>query len=189
MANTDAIRWNNRYLTNEYRNPRHPRSLLIKAKPYLPHSGLALDVACGLGTNASYLIQNNFNVIGVDISHVALRQAKHNYPKLELICADMENIYFPDASFDVIINFYYLQRSLWDSFRKWLKPNGLLIIETLKGEMRKIKPEICADFLLSPNELQHTFADLEILYYRECWTARSTPHPRCIASLIARKPI
>lgn len=189
MANTDAIRWNHRYLTNEYRNIRHPRSLLYQAKPFLPHSGIALDVACGLGTNARYLIQNGLNVIGVDISLVALQQARRNYPKFELICADMENIYFPNAYFDVIINFYYLQRSLWISFRKWLKPGGLLIIETLKREMREIKPEICVDFLLYPNELQLAFADLDILYYQEGWTAQSTTHPRCIASLIARKPV
>lgn len=189
MANTDAIRWNHRYLTDAYRNLRHPRSLLIKAKPFLPHHGLALDVACGLGTNARFLIQSGLNVIGVDISRVALQQAKRTYPKLELICADMENIHFPDTSFDVIINFYYLQRSLWDSFRKWLKPNGLLIIETLKIEMREVKPEICADYLLSPHELELAFADWNILYYQEGWTAQSTTHPRCVASLIARKPL
>lgn len=188
MVNTDAIRWNRRYLTDEYRHIRHPRSLLFKAKPYLPRSGLALDAACGLGTNAKFLIQNGLNVVGVDISLVALRQAKRLYPKLEVVCSDMENIHFPKASFDLIINFYYLQRSLWGAYREWLKPGGLLIIETLTLEMKQIKPEICEYYLLSPKELQHTFSDLDILYYREGWVAQNTTHPRCVASLIARKP-
>ncbi len=189
MVNTDAIRWNQRYFTNEYRPLRHPRSLLYKAKPFLPRSGLALDAACGLGTNAKFLIQNGLMVVGVDISLVALRQAKHLCPKLEAVCADMENIRFPKASFDLIINFYYLQRSLWGAYREWLKPGGLLIIETLTLEMKQKKPEISENYLLSPKELQQTFSDLDILYYHEGWAAKNTPHPRCVASLIAKKPL
>jgi hypothetical protein len=35
----------------------------------------------------------------------------------------------PDR-FDVILNFYYLSRLLWDTYRKALKPGGLLFFET-----------------------------------------------------------
>ncbi|MGB9639413.1 MAG: class I SAM-dependent methyltransferase [Anaerolineales bacterium] len=187
MANSDALRWNKRYLTDGNRYLHHPRSLLLRAAPYLPPHGFALDVACGLGTNAKFMLKKGFRVLGVDISYIALSKAKHLLPNLDAVCADMENFDFPNQSFDVILNFYYLQRSLWYCFDKWLKGNGLVIMETLTIEMKQIKPEINDAFLLYPGELRAAFSNYEIIYYQEGWIGEKTLHPRCVASLIARK--
>ncbi|MCX8061982.1 MAG: methyltransferase domain-containing protein [Anaerolineales bacterium] len=188
MAQTDAIRWNNRYQEESFLALREPRSLLIEACEWLPEGGCALDLAMGLGHNAAYLMQRGLKVIGVDISFIALQKAKSLCPQIMAICADLESFSLPANTFDVILNFYFLQRSIWDQVRKWLKPNGLLIVETMTQEMKALKPEIDERFLLQPNELKRTFADFEILLYREGWQDRNGEHPRAVASLVARKP-
>ena len=186
--NSDAARWNDRYQTQKYNNNHPPRELLRTASPFFPQAGLVLDAACGIGSNASFLLSQGLNVIGVDISLVALQQAKKQSPSLNLICGDMNAIRFTKNSFNIILNFFYLQRSLWGSFYDWLKPAGLLIIETFTQEMKQVKPEIPEDFLLFPQELSQAFSTWEILYYQEGWSTENSNHPRYVASLIARKP-
>ncbi|RMF38187.1 MAG: class I SAM-dependent methyltransferase [Chloroflexi bacterium] len=38
--------------------------------------GRALDIGCGTGTNAIYLAQHGFQAVGVDVSRLAIRQAR-----------------------------------------------------------------------------------------------------------------
>jgi|DewCreStandDraft_4_1066084.scaffolds.fasta_scaffold00001_602 2-polyprenyl-3-methyl-5-hydroxy-6-metoxy-1,4-benzoquinol methylase len=187
MAQTDAIRWNSRYQESSYLDLREPRSLLIEASQWLPAGGYALDLAMGLGHNAAFLCRRGFKVVGVDISWVAVKHARSLYPEILAVCADLENFSLPPNTFDVILNFYYLQRSIWENVRKWLKPQGLLIIETMTQEMKSLKPEIDDRYLLAPNELLNAFSDFEILLYREGWQEQEKGHPRAAASLIARK--
>ncbi len=188
MARTDAIRWNTRYQDVSYLALREPRSLLPEASIWFPEGGFALDLAMGLGHNSAFLLKRDFKVIGVDISLVALQQAKAIYPQIMAVCADLETFDLPAHTFDVILNFYYLQRSIWNKVRKWLKPGGLLIIETMTIEMKTLKPEIDERYLLFSNELRETFWDYEVLIYREGWQDRNGHHPRAVASLVARKP-
>lgn len=188
MAQTDANRWNDRYQEGSYLALREPRSLLLEACGWLPAGGFALDLAMGLGYNAAFLVHKGFTVIGVDISFVALQKAKTFHPQILAVCADLEAFFLPANTFDVILNFYFLQRSLWKEVRKWLKPNGLLVVETMTVEMKALKPEIDERYLLQPNELKETFADFDILLYREGWQDQSAGRRRAVASLIARKP-
>lgn len=188
MAQTDAIRWNNRYQEESFLALREPRALLLEASIWLPKGGVALDLAMGLGQNAAFLVQRGFKVIGVDIAFIALQKAKSFCPRILAVCADLEDFSMPASTFDVVLNFYFLQRSIWDRVRNWLKPNGVLIVETMTQEMKALKPEIDERYLLQPNELKQTFADFEILLYREGWRDRNGEHPRAVASLVARKP-
>lgn len=188
MARSDAIRWNNRYEDGNYFPLREPRSLLLDSSKWLPSQGLALDLAMGMGYNAAFLAQRGLKVMGIDISFVALQKAKTFFPQIMAICADLESFILPDELFDVIINFYYLQRSLWEHVRRWLKPNGLLIVETMTEEMKALKPHIDKRYLLKAGELKEAFSDFEILLYHEGWQDREGNHPRAVASLVARKP-
>lgn len=54
-----------------------PDSLLvemIESRAIAP--GRALEIGCGTGTNAIYLVQHGFDVLGVDISEVAVDKAR-----------------------------------------------------------------------------------------------------------------
>jgi hypothetical protein len=120
-------------------------------------------------------------------------KAKSKLPDLIAVVADMEHFYIPPNSFDVIINFLYLQRDLWLPMTLGLKIGGVLFIECLTEQMLSIHPEINPSFLLKPGELKQIFFDhdyvknVEILYYSEGWQPSDTSHPRAVASLIARR--
>lgn len=190
MPLEDAQRWNTRYQEEErYSSFQKPRLFLLEIVDNLPDHGLALDVAMGLGGNASYLLERGLRVVGVDISGVAVRKAKRAFPQLMAVQADLTEFYLHSKSFDVILNFFYLQRDLWPDYVRALRPGGWLVFETLTREMRRINPEIDPDYLLGPGELRRGFPQLEIIEYREAWTESDTGHPRPVASLLAHKPL
>lgn len=190
MPVEDAERWDQRYREDDrYASFTRPRPFLIENAQYLPPGGLALDVAMGLGGNASFLLSRGLRVIGVDISSVAVRSARERLPGLFAVQADLTEFHFPAFAFDVILNFYYLQRDLWPLYERSLRTGGVLILETLAQEMRRIQPDIDPSYLLSPGELRTAFPGLETLVYREGWTESESGHPRAVASLVARKPV
>jgi tellurite methyltransferase len=189
MPMQDAQRWNERYLEeSRYKSFTRPRPFLKQNLARLPKKGLALDVAMGLGGNAQLLMAHGLDVIGVDISDVALKQAKLRLPNLMAVRADLTRFYIPPLTFDVILNFFYLQRDLWPDYLAALNPGGWLVFETLTQDMRLRQPEIEPEFLLAPGELRKAFSTLEIESYFEGWTESDSGHPRAVACLLARKP-
>lgn len=189
MPIEDAQRWDQRYISDKrFEKIARPQSFLVDNAHYLPASGLGLDVAMGLGSNSGFLIQRGLRMIGVDISGVAVHRAKAAFPDLMAVQADLTRFYLPPARFDVIINFFYLQRDLWPRYVRSLRPGGILILETLLVDFREVRPDIDAQYLLQPGELAAAFPELETLTYREGWFEGVHRNRRPVASLCARKP-
>ncbi len=105
MTLEDAIRWNQRYDNQPRGWYSNPRSFLVEHLGLLPDRGLALDLAMGGGQNADLLIEHGLEVVGIDISSSAVRQAKARNPRIMAVIADLERIWLPSARFDVILNF------------------------------------------------------------------------------------
>jgi len=66
-----------------------------------------LDVGCGTGSSTARL-QAMFPeaaVVGIDLSEKMIAAAEENYPELDFVCGDAENLdqYFPPALFDFIV--------------------------------------------------------------------------------------
>jgi len=184
----DALRWNARYREGRHEYAGGPRPYLTENAHHLPTRGWALDVAMGRGAAAGFLIDRGLNVIGADIASVAVRAAKEDWPTLNAVVADLTCFELRASSLDLIVNFYYLERSLWPAFRRMLKPGGVLVLETLTQAMCLSQPDTDPAFLLAPGELPTAFADWEILDYREGW---NTPHGRsrrATAGIVARRP-
>ena len=185
--NADAIKWNDRYRAGVESAFTQPRPFLVESKNFLPRTGLALDVAMGLGGNAACLIDRGLRVIGFDVSEVAVHRAKDRLPTLMAAVIDLERFNQPAASFDVVINFYYLQRDLWPLYRRVIRSGGLLIFESLLIDTLQVRPDFIPEYLLQPGELLSAFSDWDILMYREGWRDTDCDSPRAIASLVARQ--
>jgi len=86
-------------------------------------NGIILDIACGPGLLSCELGKRNKNyqVVGVDISKMAIRIAKQNCHKLSNVKFKTASVYdlpFPDNFFDLVV--------CRDSFHHFLKPTEAL---------------------------------------------------------------
>jgi SAM-dependent methyltransferase len=79
---------------------------------WLPPSGRVLDLGCGLGSELALLASRGFEAVGVDQSSVAISRAREEHPGIEFLVADVLDLPFDDASFDVVLDrgcFHYLE--------------------------------------------------------------------------------
>ncbi len=147
-------------------------SLFLVENINLLPQGRVLDVAMGEGRNAIYLASLGFKVEGVDISGEAVEIAKKTAMDYSLDIsahvADLEkDTYIAKDSYDVIICFNYLQRSLMPYIKAGLRKGGFVVYETyIIDQVRFGKPHN-PDFLLKHNELLDMFRDFRCIRYHE----------------------
>jgi tellurite methyltransferase len=160
-----------------------PVPLLVEVAEMLP-PGRALDLASGSGRNALYLAGLGWSVVAVDSSETALeilrRRASEAHRPIEAHCCDLEASAFAiePAAYDLIYDFFYLQRDLFPQIREGVRPGGLFAAEI------HVRDEGQHRFVLECGELRAEFAGWKILYYSE--SARPG-HSRPTARLIARR--
>jgi ubiquinone/menaquinone biosynthesis C-methylase UbiE len=65
--------------------------------------GRALDAACGTGRHARHLVQSGWTVTGTDQSEAMLARAAERVPGAEFVLADLSELPFEDASFDLAV--------------------------------------------------------------------------------------
>ena len=188
--NQDAARWNERY-TEDGRHwlNNHPRQLFLDYLPQLPQTGLALDAAAGVGTHSLLLASHGLQVIALDISEVGLRMAQKQAQQaglnLDTAVYDLSHPYFPPNSFDVILNFRFLERATFPVYRRALKPGGWLIFETFVQTDTAVPHPA---YFLKPHELLDAFADFEIVHAAETAVRGSRSEKmKTVAQLVARK--
>jgi len=185
-----ANEWDERYRQGRTM-PDEPAALLVENPSLLPKSGKALDIAMGTGRNALYLASLGFQVTGVDLSAVAVEKCRQKAERLglpiEALVADLEHHPLPSEEYDLIVNFYYLQRSLSPRIVAALKPGGVLVFESFTIDQLQFGwgPK-SPDHLLRPGELQELFAGLETLLYHE-GIIQGDRGPKAVARLIGRK--
>ena len=93
-----------------------------------------LDIGCGTGKPIlEYLLNKNFNVIGVDASKEMLTIARNNFPTTEFVLEDMRKLAL-NKKFDAIIawhSFFHLptadQPKMFEIFESHIKPKGILL--------------------------------------------------------------
>ena len=188
---SDQRRWDKRFRGEGFAFGKEANSFLKKHITLLP-KGKALDLATGEGRNAAFLARHGFEVDAVDISKMGLRKAqklaKEMGVKIHALAADLDTYQIERGEYDLIINFYFLRRSLIPKIKKGLREGGMVILETYLLEQRKLgtggpkNPK----YFLKPNELLQRFKDFGILFYRE-GIFREGGRRKAIASLIAKK--
>lgn len=109
-------------------------SELQKILPDFEHADV-LDLGCGYGWHCMYAAAGGADyVLGTDISHKMLEVARttNAAPNIEYRCAAMEDLAFPDRSFDVILSslaFHYIEdfASLAVRISRWLRIGGTFV--------------------------------------------------------------
>jgi tellurite methyltransferase len=184
--------------------PAEPASILRELLPLLPR-GPALDLACGTGRHTLLLAERGQHVVGLDWSSVALNileararaervsvkrvgsfeTSGRRAPRgIELFQTDLDQVELPVQSFDLILCFQYLQRSLFVPMTRALRPGGVLLFETFtRAQLEFEGGPRNPDHLLETGELREAFPALRALFYRELRAGQG------IASLLAQKPI
>ena len=194
VVNESERFWDERYRTGEAVPERGPAGFLVEHRHLLPARGRALDVAMGSGRNALYLASLGYDVTGIEVSGVAVEryreEAARRGLRVEAVQADLESYELPREAYDVVIDFYYLQRDLAPALAAALRPGGVLVFESFTREQPRFGwgPQQ-EEFLLRQGELRTLFAGLEELVYREGLVeSQSGRGAKAVAGLVARKP-
>ncbi len=183
-----AETWDDRYAHGKYSSAK-PHKLLIELAEKMK-AGKALDLACGTGRHAIFLAEKDWRVTAVDNSSVGIEIAKQRANEkgltIDFRVADLEKGEFQieENSYDLICDFYYLQRELFNEMKKGVKPGGIIISTIhIYGEGEK-----SGRFLLREGELKEFFNDFEILHYHETpqTDTDAGEHHRRTAEIIAK---
>lgn len=184
-----AETWDERYANGKYSSAK-PHKLLIELAETMK-AGNALDLACGTGRHAIFLAEKGWRVTAVDNSSVGIeiaeQRAKEKGLAIDFRVADLEKGEFQieENAYDLICNFYYLQRDLFGAMKKGLKSGGIIISTIhIYGEGEK-----SGRFLLREGELKEFFDEFEILHYHETAATDTDAgeHHRRTAEIIAKK--
>lgn len=185
----DRARWDARY-REEGPCARQPSSLITGLDELLPRRGRALDVAGGAGRHAVWLARRGLDVTLVDVSPVGVDLARQAAAAagvaLDARALDLEREPLPPGPWDVIVDFHYLQRSLFPAFAAALAPGGLLVfVQPTRSNLER-HPRPGPAHLLDDGELARIAAGLplEVVRLDEGWLEEG----RHEARLVARRP-
>ena len=163
-------KWNNIYTHANY-GQTQVAEVLDHHQYLLPATGVALDLACGLGVNALLLAEKGLETHAVDISTIALNKLKHRAREknLTIHCQqhDLDHKALPENQYDIIIVSRFLNRALSKTIINALQPQGLLFYQTFTQAKITNAPPNNPEYLLAENELLNLFSVLKIRFYQE----------------------
>lgn len=122
----------------------------------VPENGEFLDLGCGYGLPFDrYIIENGYNVTGVDIAEKHIEGARERVPEAEFIQGDFFDQDFTENSFDAIVSFYAIfhipreeHKELFEKIRHWLKEDGVVLVTMGPDEMDQHRGEIGGEEML-----------------------------------------
>lgn len=185
-------KWNRIYAESEV--AAYSVSKVLNEHGYLlPTHGVALDLACGLGSDSVFLAEKGLQVSAWDISDRVVEKinqlAKQNSLPINAEARDIALNPPQPASFDVITVAHYLERKIIPDLIAALKPGGLIFYQTF---VQAVTPQYTGpsnpDFRLEKNELLRLFKELSLVFYQEDALIGDLQHGfRNEAMLIAQK--
>lgn len=192
-SDDERKRWNQKYLEARTASGMVPDPFLVSAfseyiRPLFPCGGRALDLAGGAGRHGIWLAQRGWEVTLIDISETGVEQARQNAgplaTQIHFVVDDLTRYKASQTPFDVVMTFFYLERSIFSEILESLRPGGLLVYKTYTLEQTRIggSPKN-PKHLLKPNELRELTEGLHVLHYREEITDKAT------GELVARKQL
>ena len=172
MAVGDRERWNDKW-AEAGRGTSHGSALVDLVRPWLPPSGLLLDIAGGGSSDSLNFARLGLDVTVADVSDVGLIHATQRCLAEDLMIStieiDLETEPLPAGLWDVITVANYLQRNLFESLVGHLAEDGVIgvVIATKTNLERNEKPS--RGFLLESAELPDLISGVETLHFSESW--------------------
>jgi tellurite methyltransferase len=157
-------------------------------QPAFPDGGKALDFAGGAGRHALWLAQQGWDVTLIDISEtgVALAQQKAGPLARRLHCVvdDLTGFRASQNQYDLVMVFYYLDRTIFPEIVRSLRPGGFLLYKTHTLEqLKRARGPKDAAYLLEPGELVRLASGLRVLWEREEVSEKAT------AEIVAKREV
>jgi SAM-dependent methyltransferase len=160
MTLADRARWE-----EKYRAGVHPESdpdpVLLRALPFAPPRGRALDVACGRGRHAIALARLCYRVDAVDVSPLGLASARGRAGMLGVrwIEADLDGWMPEPGAYALITCVNFTDDALLRRLLAALAPGGVLAYASNLRGNRRHGPR--------PGDIGRWFAPLRALHARE----------------------
>ncbi|HUO52878.1 MAG TPA: class I SAM-dependent methyltransferase, partial [Gemmatimonadaceae bacterium] len=148
---------------------------------------LVAEFAAGPGRHAIAMARAGLRVVALDFSEVALRHARRHAGALPVHCVAADVLALPlrEGACDAIVCVNFLDRSLFPTLHRWLRPGGRLILETYTVDQLTLPhgPRNRAH-LLARGELPGLVGPLRIEAARET-LARDAAGERYVGSVMA----
>ncbi|RDB05404.1 class I SAM-dependent methyltransferase [Runella aurantiaca] len=121
-------------MNHEEADPERYSYWLNELTQRLPLEANVLELGCADGIPTARFLSQRVKYLGIDISPVQIKLARHNVPKARFEVADMATLTFLDAEFDAVIALYSIihvplaeQSALLNAVYQWLRPNGYFL--------------------------------------------------------------
>jgi SAM-dependent methyltransferase len=139
-----------------------PELLAASEDGWLRSAGTAVDLGCGLGTEASFLAAAGWATIGVDLSTAAVRAAAASHVDATFLRADALALPLRDASADLLIDrgcFHYVDAAdrvrYAQEARRVLRRGGQFLL-------RACRSAAAVPNDIGPDVIEHVFRDWHI---------------------------
>jgi SAM-dependent methyltransferase len=174
--------------------PPHP--IYREMEPYLPASGTALELGCGVGTGARWLAARGLRVRAVDALPEAIAEARA-FPVPEGLsyeCGYMQALNLPEAAYDLVVAgfcLFFLTRpeltEFWPRLVASIRPGGLFA-----GQFLGERDDWARDYTAQTRgELDAMLAPFEALHLEEAErdgkTSLGTPKHWHVFHVVARR--
>jgi len=147
---------------------------LAKILRFVKKGSRILDIGCGTGQVANYLSKRSYNVTGIDLSPLFIKEAKKQ-GQAEFRVMDSTSLKFKDASFDAVISAETLEHipnpaKALSEMTRVLRPKGLIILrfpnkQSKLNNLLTILTKKPLFQIISPNLAKEVFGEDEDLCY------------------------
>jgi 8-oxo-dGTP diphosphatase len=184
-----------------------PNSLLQKVFDRLEPGSEFLDLGCGQGRDALFMLREGFKVTAIDNSREGIKKAKEAIaadelpsPKIDLFCQDIATFKIKPNKYSIINAYnslHFLAKKdalrMLEQIKKSLKKKGHVVISCFFTKRPLAKKADNKHCFVGAGELKKIFSDFKIIFYEEKTVDDAghvgcpEPHHHNIVKMIAQK--
>lgn len=153
-------------------NPLSAEKSIVENIEYLK-KGTVLDIACGDGRNAIFLLENSFSVTGIDFSIKALERLSMFAKRKGLLVNTIQiDLSIPNSLdgigvFDnILINHYRLNKQKLKDIKRHIADEGILFVCGF-GYKHKVDARVRKEDLIQPTDFECIAKSFELIKYIE----------------------